>query len=78
MAFITFHILEMSSSQLTISHIFQRGRSTTNQNQMVLAICLRRVKFTQSDKLSGTPGQLPGFALKRIVSYFHHEKSTTW
>ena len=60
--FTIFHILEMSSSQLTISHIFHRGRSTTNQNQMLLAICLRRVKFTQSDKLSGTPGQLPGFA----------------
>ena len=27
----TFHILGMSSSQLTNSMIFQRGRSTTNQ-----------------------------------------------
>ena len=29
MAFMTFHVLGMSSSQLT--HIFQRGRYTTNQ-----------------------------------------------
>ena len=29
--FMTFHILGISSSQLTNSIIFQRGRSTTNQ-----------------------------------------------
>ena len=29
--FMTFHILGISSSQLTNSMIFQRGRSTTNQ-----------------------------------------------
>ena len=29
--FMTFHILGMSSFQLTNSMIFQRGRSTTNQ-----------------------------------------------
>ena len=28
---ITFHILGISSSQLTIRHIFQRGRSATKQ-----------------------------------------------
>ena len=27
----TFHILGMSSSQLLLTHIFQRGRYTTNQ-----------------------------------------------
>ena len=31
MNFMTFHILGMSSSQLTNSIIFQRGRYTTNQ-----------------------------------------------
>ena len=30
MNFMTFHILGISSSQLTFTHIFQRGRSTTN------------------------------------------------
>jgi hypothetical protein len=34
MAFMTFHMLGMSSSQLTNS-IFQRGRSTTNQERFV-------------------------------------------
>jgi len=32
--FMIFHILGMSSSQLTKSIIFQRGRSTTNQNNI--------------------------------------------
>ena len=31
MVFMTFHILGMSSSQLTDFHIFQRGRYTTNR-----------------------------------------------
>ena len=31
MTFMTFHIVGMSSSQLTNSNLFQRGRSTTNQ-----------------------------------------------
>ena len=34
MTFMTFHTLGMSSSQLTKSIIFQRGRSTTNQDLM--------------------------------------------
>jgi len=39
MAFMTFHILGISSSQLT--HIFQRGRYTTNQLQLWLALRFR-------------------------------------
>ena len=31
MNFMTFHILGINKSQLTSCHIFQRGRSTTNQ-----------------------------------------------
>ena len=38
--FMTFHILGLSSSQLTNSIIFQRGRSTTNQTRWVYEISL--------------------------------------
>ena len=38
MTFIFFHILGMSSSQLTNSIIFQRGRSTTNQIWFIIAL----------------------------------------
>jgi len=45
MTFMTFHMLGMSSSQLTIRHIFQRGRSTNQRGYGIIIWFLMVSKF---------------------------------
>jgi hypothetical protein len=61
MNFMTFHILGMSSSQLLLTHIFQRGRLTTN-HIYITSLIFRLVKYCNLPRyiyISHVPRILP-------------------
>ena len=47
-----FHILIMSSSQLTVSHIFQRGGSTTNQVNTIVVSYVNIINHCKSNLIT--------------------------